>query len=110
MSDRAGVAPSSRSQLSAPPPPAPAHGSDKSAAAGKSPFRSCECTVLVRQNGQVPEQAGMGTSHNAEVWRVNWNATGSVLATAADDGSVSTWKMDYHGEWVCVTTASGESS
>lgn len=40
--------------------------------------------------------------HHAEVWRVEWNMIGSLLATSGDDGIVRTWR--YHMEtkdWLC---------
>ena len=37
----------------------------------------------------------------AEVWRVKWNITGTVLASSGDDGQVRLWKPDpTSGEWV----------
>jgi hypothetical protein len=30
----------------------------------------------------------------AQVWRVEWNVVGSVLASSGDDGSVMLWKQD----------------
>ena len=30
--------------------------------------------------------------HNSQVWRVAWNATGTVLASSGDDGHVRLWK------------------
>lgn len=39
----------------------------------------------VRHPGQLDHQG-------AQVWRVEWNVTGTILATAADDGCVKLWK------------------
>ena len=33
------------------------------------------------------------------VWRVAWNATGTVLATSSEDGSLSLWRRDFSGQW-----------
>lgn len=30
--------------------------------------------------------------HNAEVWRVEWNITGTILSSSGDDGKVRLWK------------------
>ncbi|KAG5463134.1 MAG: WD40-repeat-containing domain protein [Olpidium bornovanus] len=37
--------------------------------------------------------------HEAEVWRVEWNVTGTVLSSSGDDGRVRLWKANYEGEW-----------
>ncbi len=37
----------------------------------------------------------------AEVWRVKWNVTGTVLASSGDDGKVRLWKPDpTSGAWI----------
>jgi len=44
-------------------------------------------------------------AHNAPVWRVQWNLTGSVLASSGDDSHVFLWKSNSKGDqWkqVCV--------
>lgn len=30
--------------------------------------------------------------HNAEVWRVEWNITGTILSSSGDDGRIMLWK------------------
>jgi WD40 repeat protein len=30
--------------------------------------------------------------HDAEVWRVEWNITGTILSSSGDDGKVRLWK------------------
>jgi WD40 repeat protein len=42
---------------------------------------------------QVQEVAKL-EDHKAEVWRVEWNLTGTVLASSGDDGSVRLWKAN----------------
>lgn len=37
--------------------------------------------------------------HDAEVWRVQWNVTGTVLASTGDDGSCRLWAADALGEF-----------
>jgi nucleoporin SEH1 len=37
--------------------------------------------------------------HRSQVWRVSWNASGSMLASSEDDGSVRVFKMDSSGGW-----------
>lgn len=41
--------------------------------------------------------------HNGEVWRVNWNLTGTILSSAGDDGKVRLWKCNYLNEWKCMS-------
>eukprot|EP00741_Cyanophora_paradoxa_P025395 tig00000378_g24514.t1 len=51
--------------------------------------------------------------HNAEVWKVEWNALGTVLASAGDDGRVRTWrdgKLGGGGEWLCLSVLEGPST
>lgn len=38
----------------------------------------------------------------SNVWRVAWNATGTVLATSAEDGTLSLWRRDFAGAWINV--------
>lgn len=39
--------------------------------------------------------------HDAEVWSVEWNVTGTVLASTGDDSAVRLWKMTPSGDIVC---------
>lgn len=48
-----------------------------------------------------------GTS--GEVWRVEWNVTGTVLACAGDGGVVRLWKSDFQGNWRCVSEVHGDT-
>ncbi|XP_077865767.1 nucleoporin SEH1-A-like [Saccoglossus kowalevskii] len=49
----------------------------------------------VRQPAQFDE-------HNSQVWRVNWNITGTILASSGDDGCVRLWKANYLDNWKCI--------
>ncbi|KAG9299633.1 hypothetical protein G9A89_020804 [Geosiphon pyriformis] len=44
--------------------------------------------------------------HNVEVWRVEWNVTGTILSSSGDDGKVRLWKASYSGEWKCMSVLS----
>lgn len=48
--------------------------------------------------------------HEAEVWRVSWNITGTVLASTGDDGKAKLWESDFKGNWTCSVTLSGRKS
>jgi nucleoporin SEH1 len=41
--------------------------------------------------------------HKSEVWRVEWNLTGTVLASSGDDGSVMLWKANFLNQWKLLT-------
>lgn len=39
---------------------------------------------------------------SGEVWRVEWNITGTVLATSSDDGGISLWRRNFQNKWISV--------
>jgi WD40 repeat protein len=41
----------------------------------------------------------------AEVWRVSWNVSGTILASTGDDGVSRLWKADFNGTWHPVLVA-----
>jgi nucleoporin SEH1 len=43
-------------------------------------------------------------------WRVQWNVTGTVLATSGDKGAVQLWKADFEGNFQCVSHIKGDLS
>jgi hypothetical protein len=50
-------------------------------------------------------QTVQAVGHSA-IWRVAWNATGTVLATSSEDGIVALWRKDFLGTWKCVQEVS----
>lgn len=46
--------------------------------------------------------------HQAEVWRVSWNVTGTLLATTAEDGIVRLFKQDLSGSWERVASSASQ--
>jgi nucleoporin SEH1 len=40
--------------------------------------------------------------HNSEVWRVQWNITGTMLASSSDDGHVRLYKPNLQNKWVPI--------
>lgn len=47
--------------------------------------------------------------HKLEVWRVNWNLTGTILSSAGDDGKIRLWKCNYLNEWKCMSVVSSSN-
>lgn len=47
--------------------------------------------------------------HKLEVWRVNWNLTGTILSSAGDDGKVRLWKCNYLNEWKCMSVINSDT-
>jgi len=45
--------------------------------------------------------------HNAEVWRVEWNITGTILASSGDDNTIRLWKQNFLDQWLCLSIISG---
>mmetsp|Transcript_8945 Transcript_8945/g.22761 ORF Transcript_8945/g.22761 Transcript_8945/m.22761 type:complete len:327 (+) Transcript_8945:197-1177(+) len=36
---------------------------------------------------------------NTEVWRCEWNITGTVLATSGDSGTITLWRKNFQNQW-----------
>jgi WD40 repeat protein len=45
-----------------------------------------------------------------QVWRVEWNITGTTLATSADDGQVRLFKANYQDTWERISIFRGDGS
>ena len=48
--------------------------------------------------------AGQFNDHKSTVWRLKWNAMGTVVASTGDDGNVKMWKANYQDRWQCTAT------
>ena len=46
---------------------------------------------------QVDKEADLPAK--SEVWRAEWNVTGTVLATAGDDGTIGLWRKSFQNRW-----------
>lgn len=57
-------------------------------------------TLAYDSTETVENSANSNTKSN--IWRVTWNATGTVLATSSEDGTLSLWRRDFAGSWVNV--------
>lgn len=51
------------------------------------------------EKGWVHACVGILKGHGAQVWRVSWNSSGSMLASTGDDGCTRIWKSDYNLQW-----------
>lgn len=51
-----------------------------------------------RERWNVEKVADFG-DHKSEVWKVAWNATGTILSSTGDDGKVRLWKQAINGEF-----------
>ncbi|WPK26043.1 hypothetical protein PUMCH_003388 [Australozyma saopauloensis] len=57
-----------------------------------------------QENGELKiETVARLNDHRQEVWRVEWNSTGTILSSAGDDGKVRLWKCTYMNEWKCMS-------
>ncbi|KAK9471122.1 WD40-repeat-containing domain protein [Dipodascopsis tothii] len=48
--------------------------------------------------------------HGHEVWKVSWNATGTILSSSGDDGKTRLWKQTYTGAYQCMGVISAEQA
>lgn len=55
------------------------------------------------------ELVGNFADHGSEVWKVEWNVTGTILSSSGDDGKVRLWKATYTDEWKCMSVVSAEA-
>ncbi|CUM52825.1 uncharacterized protein AC631_04912 [Debaryomyces fabryi] len=61
-------------------------------------------------NGELKiETLAKLNDHKLEVWRVNWNLTGTILSSAGDDGKIRLWKCNYLNEWKCMSVISSSN-
>lgn len=50
----------------------------------------------------IDNVASSDSASKSNIWRVSWNATGTVLATSAENGDISLWRRNFSGEWINV--------
>lgn len=53
----------------------------------------------------TPTMVAKLAHHSAEVWRVSWNVSGTILASTGDDGVSRLWKSDFNGTWHPILVA-----
>jgi nucleoporin SEH1 len=81
---------------------APAMGRSYHLIACASREMSFHIHTLRREEGGLVHQSSVRIPSPSEVWRVAWNSTGTVLATSAEDGTLSLWRRNFSEEWVNV--------
>jgi nucleoporin SEH1 len=81
---------------------APAMGRSYHLIACASRERCFHIHTLLREEGGLVHQSSARIPTSSEVWRVAWNCTGTVLSTAAEDGTLSLWRRDFSEQWVNV--------
>eukprot|EP01126_Amoeba_proteus_P039875 TRINITY_DN4224_c0_g1_i8.p1 TRINITY_DN4224_c0_g1~~TRINITY_DN4224_c0_g1_i8.p1 ORF type:complete len:264 (-),score=61.97 TRINITY_DN4224_c0_g1_i8:649-1440(-) len=53
-------------------------------------------------------EVGSFSDHQSSVWCVEWNGTGTMLASSGDDGCVRFWKLNWKNEWACLLEVSAD--
>ena len=43
----------------------------------------------------LTEVVGDFVEHRSEVWKVEWNITGTILSSSGDDGNMRLWKCNF---------------
>ncbi|CAM9201161.1 unnamed protein product [Phaeothamnion confervicola] len=84
-------------------------------------FRSCQAVLggMVWSGGvhrlrraevgaEAPREPAALLLEGAEVWRVSWNVTGTVLVSSGSDPEVRVWKQNFRGEWQGVARVAGD--
>lgn len=56
-------------------------------------------TVVRLPDGSLQYSSTHTEAVESPVWRVTWNASGTVLATSAEDGTLGLWRRDFAGHW-----------
>jgi WD40 repeat protein len=58
------------------------------------------------ENGLVEYQSTetIESPTKTPIWRLSWNATGTVLAVSGEDGAISLWRKNFSGAWINVQT------
>ena len=89
---------------------APAMGRSYHLVASASRERSFKVHTLKRlEEGRIEYTSTQTVEVQGQsaIWRVAWNATGTVLATSSEDGAVALWRKDFQGEWQRVQEVVG---
>lgn len=80
---------------------------------------SAESTTSIMESKQVAvfddHKSSVGqrfSTLTSKVWSVEWNITGTILASSGDDGLVRFWKRNFVNDWKCLleVKADGEAT
>ncbi|KAG5438154.1 hypothetical protein PCANB_003005 [Pneumocystis canis] len=63
-----------------------------------------------KKKGYMIELIGDFDDHMAQVWKVSFNITGTILSSAGDDGRIRLWKANYAGDYQCLSIISMEKT
>eukprot|EP00795_Rhopilema_esculentum_P001855 gene1855-16348_t len=63
--------------------------------------------IPTKMEGSV---AAVFKDHDTQVWRVEWNITGTILASSGDDGCIRLWKANYLDNWKCIAELKGDGA
>ncbi|KAJ3127664.1 epoxide hydrolase, soluble (sEH) [Nowakowskiella sp. JEL0407] len=73
------------------------------------PIQSSKTKIGSLKRQKKVELVAEFNEHNSEVWRVEWNVTGTILSSCGDDGSVRLWKASYLDGWKSMGVLKAES-
>lgn len=65
-----------------------------------------QCVRIFKSESGSWREVACFPDHKSEVWRVEWNVTGTILASSGDDGSVRLWKGTLSDDWDCLSVIS----
>eukprot|EP01127_Copromyxa_protea_P001011 TRINITY_DN1093_c1_g5_i1.p1 TRINITY_DN1093_c1_g5~~TRINITY_DN1093_c1_g5_i1.p1 ORF type:complete len:398 (+),score=45.59 TRINITY_DN1093_c1_g5_i1:425-1618(+) len=59
-------------------------------------------TTPTSSTSMEAKQVAVFDDHRSSVWSVEWNITGTILASSGDDGLVRFWKRNFLNDWKCL--------
>lgn len=69
--------------------------------------------MLSRKDSDLLEYVSSVTitsPNESSIWRLSWNATGTVLGTSSEDGTLALWRRDFSGKWINIQSMSADST
>jgi nucleoporin SEH1 len=78
-----------------------------------APSKSNSVAIIKLRCGDTGGYSEVGNEERlstaSEVWRTEWNITGTVLATSSDDGGISMWRRNFQNKWNLIAEESVSS-